>query len=58
MTVPLILARLLPIMWSRVTEAQVMQRIAVPMAGAMVTARLPSMSVMPLLLFLRSPFGG
>jgi len=47
MTVAVILAGLLPIMWSTGTGAEVMQRIAAPMVGGMVTAPLLSMFVIP-----------
>ena len=39
MTVFAIMAGLLPIMWSHGTGAEVMQRIAVPMIGGMVSGR-------------------
>jgi Cu(I)/Ag(I) efflux system membrane protein CusA/SilA len=38
MTVSVILAGLLPIMWSHGTGSEVMQRIAAPMIGGMITA--------------------
>jgi len=47
MTVAVILAGLLPIIWSTGTGAEVMQRIAAPMIGGMVTAPLLSMLVIP-----------
>jgi len=47
MTVAVILAGLIPIMWSHGTGAEVMQRIAAPMIGGMVTAPLLSMFVIP-----------
>ena len=47
MTVAVILAGLLPIMWSSGTGAEVMQRIAAPMVGGMITAPLLSMFVIP-----------
>ncbi len=52
MTVAVILAGLLPIMWSHGTGAEVMQRIAAPMVGGMVTAPLLSMLVIPALYLL------
>ncbi|HYL17208.1 MAG TPA: efflux RND transporter permease subunit [Burkholderiales bacterium] len=52
MTVAVILAGLLPIMWSGGTGAEVMQRIAAPMVGGMVTAPLLSMLVIPAAYFL------
>jgi len=45
MTVAVILAGLVPIMWSTGTGAEVMQRIAAPMVGGMVVAPLLSMLV-------------
>lgn len=47
MTVAVILAGLLPILWSWGTGSEVMQRIAAPMVGGMVTAPLLSMLVIP-----------
>jgi Cu(I)/Ag(I) efflux system membrane protein CusA/SilA len=47
MTVAVILAGLAPIMWSEGTGAEIMQRIAAPMIGGMVTAPLLSMFVIP-----------
>ena len=47
MTVAVIIAGLAPIMWSEGTGAEVMQRIAAPMIGGMITAPLLSMLVIP-----------
>jgi Cu(I)/Ag(I) efflux system membrane protein CusA/SilA len=47
MTVAVILGGLAPIMWSDGTGAEVMQRIAAPMIGGMITAPLLSMFVIP-----------
>jgi len=47
MTVAVIIAGLLPIMWSSGTGSEVMQRIAAPMIGGMITAPLLSMLVIP-----------
>ena len=47
MTVAVVLAGLVPIMWSTGTGAEVMQRIAAPMVGGMITAPLLSMFVIP-----------
>jgi Cu(I)/Ag(I) efflux system membrane protein CusA/SilA len=47
MTVSVILAGLLPIMWSQGTGSEVMQRIAAPMIGGMISAPLLSMLVIP-----------
>ena len=47
MTVAVILAGLFPIMWGAGTGSEVMQRIAAPMVGGMITAPLLSMLVIP-----------
>ena len=47
MTVAVILAGLLPIMWASGTGSEVMQGIAAPMVGGMITAPLLSMFVVP-----------
>jgi len=47
MTVAVIIAGLAPIMWSDGTGAEIMQRIAAPMIGGMITAPLLSMFVIP-----------
>ncbi len=47
MTVAVIVAGLLPILWSSGTGSEVMSRIAVPMVGGMVTAPLLSLFVIP-----------
>ena len=47
MTVAVIIAGLLPIMWGTGTGSEVMQRIAAPMVGGMITAPLLSMLVIP-----------
>jgi len=47
MTVAVILAGLFPIMWGSGTGSEVMQRIAAPMVGGMITAPLLSMLVIP-----------
>ncbi|MGH6865220.1 MAG: efflux RND transporter permease subunit [Methyloceanibacter sp.] len=47
MTVTAIMAALLPIMWSHGTGAEVMQRIAVPMIGGMVSSTLLTLVVIP-----------
>ena len=47
MTVAVIVAGLIPIMWSHGTGSEVMQRIAAPMIGGMLTAPLLSMFVIP-----------
>ena len=46
-TVAVVMAGLLPIMWSTGTGSEVMTRIAAPMVGGMVTAPLLSMLVIP-----------
>jgi Cu(I)/Ag(I) efflux system membrane protein CusA/SilA len=47
MTVSVIVAGLLPILWSHGTGSEVMQRIAAPMIGGMITAPLLSLFVIP-----------
>ncbi len=52
MTVAVIIAGLLPIMWGSGTGSELMRRIAAPMVGGMVTAPLLSMFVVPAAYFL------
>jgi len=52
MTVAVILGGLLPIMWGGGTGSEVMQRIAAPMVGGMITAPLLSLFVIPIAYFL------
>jgi Cu(I)/Ag(I) efflux system membrane protein CusA/SilA len=47
MTVAIVLAGLIPMMWGHGTGSEIMARIAAPMVGGMVTAPLLSMLVMP-----------
>ena len=47
MTVAVILAGLAPLMWSEGTGSELMQRVAAPMIGGMITAPLLSMFVIP-----------
>jgi len=54
MTVAVIVAGLVPIMWSEGAGSEVMQRIAAPMIGGMLTAPLLSMFVIPAAYFLLS----
>lgn len=49
MTVATIMAGLIPIMWGGGTGSEIMQRIAAPMIGGMITAPLLSMLVIPAL---------
>jgi Cu(I)/Ag(I) efflux system membrane protein CusA/SilA len=49
MTVFAIMAALLPIMWSTGTGSEVMQRIAVPMIGGMVSSTVLTLVVIPAL---------
>lgn len=59
MTVAVIIAGLLPILWGIGTGSEVMSRIAAPMVGGMVTAPLLSLFVIPAAYSLmRSPRGG
>jgi Cu(I)/Ag(I) efflux system membrane protein CusA/SilA len=52
MTASVIIAGLLPIMWSRGTGADVMKRIAAPMVGGVVTSVLLELAVYPAIYFL------
>jgi Cu(I)/Ag(I) efflux system membrane protein CusA/SilA len=52
MTVAVIIAGLLPIMWGSGTGSEVMRRIAAPMVGGMITAPLLSMFVLPVVYLL------
>jgi Cu(I)/Ag(I) efflux system membrane protein CusA/SilA len=47
MTIAVIIAGLLPVMWGTGTGSEVMRRIASPMVGGMITAPLLSMVVLP-----------
>ena len=47
MTVVAIMAGLLPIMWNHGTGAEVMQRIAVPMIGGMISSTVLTLVVIP-----------
>src|ERR1700737_2548110 len=47
MTVVAIMAGLLPIMWSTGTGSELMQRIAVPMIGGMISSTLLTLIVIP-----------
>jgi Cu(I)/Ag(I) efflux system membrane protein CusA/SilA len=60
MTVAVIIAGLIPIMWGQGTGSEVMQRIAAPMVGGMITAPLLSLFVVPAvyLLWQRRRLGG
>lgn len=57
MTVAAIMAGLLPIMWTHGTGAEVMQRIAVPMIGGMVSSTLLTLIVIPAIYALVKGFG-
>ena len=56
MTVAAIMAGLLPIMWSHGTGAEVMQRIAVPMIGGMVSSTVLTLVVIPAIYFVVKSF--
>ena len=59
MTVAVIVAGLAPIMWSDGTGSEIMQRIAAPMIGGMITAPLLSMFVIPAAyMLMRKPRAG
>jgi len=49
MTATAIIAGLLPIMWGTGTGSEVMQRIAAPMVGGMVTVTILSLLVLPII---------
>ncbi len=49
MTVAAIMAGLVPILWSHGTGSEIMQRIAVPMIGGMVTSTILTLIVIPVL---------
>jgi copper/silver efflux system protein len=56
MTVAAIMAGLVPILWSHGTGSEIMQRIAVPMIGGMVTSTILTLIVIPVLFALvRAP---
>jgi len=57
MTVIAIMAGLLPIMWSTGTGSEVMQRIAVPMIGGMISSTLLTLIVIPAVYALVKGFG-
>ena len=57
MTVAAIMAGLLPIMWSTGTGAEVMQRIAVPMIGGMVSSTVLTLVVIPAIYAVVKGFG-
>jgi len=60
MTASVVIAGLLPIMWSSGTGSEVMRRIAAPMIGGMITALVLSMFVVPVacLIVRRTPMRG
>ncbi len=57
MTVVAIMAGLLPIMWASGTGSEVMQRIAAPMIGGMVSATILTLVVIPAIYALVKEFG-
>jgi len=57
MTVIAIMAGLLPIMWSSGTGSEIMQRIAVPMIGGMISSTLLTLIVIPAIFGLVKGFG-
>jgi Cu(I)/Ag(I) efflux system membrane protein CusA/SilA len=52
MTVAAIMAGLVPILWATGTGSEIMQRIAVPMIGGMVSSTVLTLAVIPALFFL------
>jgi Cu(I)/Ag(I) efflux system membrane protein CusA/SilA len=57
MTVVAIMAGLLPIMWSTGTGSEIMQRIAVPMIGGMISSTLLTLIVIPAVFGIVRGFG-
>ena len=57
MTVVAIMAGLLPIMWSTGTGSEIMQRIAVPMIGGMISSTLLTLIVIPAIFGLLKGYG-
>jgi copper/silver efflux system protein len=57
MTAVAIMAALLPIMWSTGTGSEIMQRIAVPMIGGMVSSTLLTLIVIPAIFGIVNGFG-
>jgi Cu(I)/Ag(I) efflux system membrane protein CusA/SilA len=57
MTVVAIMAGLLPIMWSSGTGSEIMQRIAVPMIGGMISSTLLTLIVIPAIFGIVKGFG-
>jgi len=57
MTVVAIMAGLIPIMWSTGTGSEVMQRIAVPMIGGMISSTILTLIVIPAVYALIKGFG-
>ena len=57
MTVVAIMAGLLPIMWSTGTGSEIMQRIAVPMIGGMISSTVLTLIVIPAIFGLVKGFG-
>ena len=57
MTVVAIMAGLLPIMWSSGTGSEIMQRIAVPMIGGMISSTLLTLIVIPAIFAVVKGFG-
>jgi copper/silver efflux system protein len=57
MTVVAIMAGLLPIMWSTGSGSEIMQRIAVPMIGGMISSTLLTLIVIPAIFGLVKGFG-
>ena len=57
MTVVAIMAGLIPIMWSTGTGSEVMQRIAVPMIGGMISSTILTLVVIPAVYALIKGFG-
>ena len=52
MTICVIIAGLIPIMWSHGAGADVMKRIAAPMVGGVITSGLMELMVFPIIYFM------
>ena len=52
MTISVIVAGLLPIMWSHGTGADVMKRIATPMVGGVITSGIMELLIYPIIFYL------
>ena len=62
MTISVIVAGLVPILWSQGAGADVMKRIATPMVGGVITSGIMELAIYPIIFYLwrsrRLPKGG